>query len=188
MTTRSIPQRQTTENTFYRALLTRIQALVPQGTPAAALLESTRPLFDPSAEAPAVPLAIEEEEPPEDPVTAALRQDAHAAELAEAQRELTRALRHSVSAEAWRTYLAVESTANEQTAILESIVFAHAFRLGQLYPASPDTEAAMGDPILRRLARSATDMRTAPGQRLRVLLSAAIQAVEELSPPPAAAG
>src|SRR5690606_15563333 len=121
-----------------------------------------------------------EEDTIEDPITAALRQDPQAEELASQQRELATTLRHSVSAQAWRTFLAHESTTNAHTSVLESIVFHHAFRLGQLYPPLPNTEDAMRNPILNRLVRAATDMRTPPGQRLRVLLSAANQALEEL--------
>src|SRR5690606_13485883 len=107
-----------------------------------------------------------EDDPPEDPSTAALRHDPQAADLARQQRELATALRHSVSAETWRTFLAHESTTHAHTSLLESIVFDHAFRLGQLYPALPRTEEAVRNPVLHRLARAATDMRTPPGQRL----------------------
>src|SRR5690606_19305847 len=184
MTTPTIPQRQTTENTLHRALLRRLQALTPEGTPAATLLESARPLFDPTSEPPSATVAPVEDDPPEDPITAALRHDPRAADLARQQRELATVLRHSVSAEAWRTFLAHESTTNAHTSVLESIVFDHAFRLGQLYPALPRTEEAVRNPVLHRLARAATDLRTPPGQRLRVLLAAAIQALEELYPVP----
>src|SRR5690606_25888844 len=97
-------------------------------------------------------------------------------------------LRHSVSADAWRTFLAFESTTNEHALMLEAVVFDHAFRLGQLYPAASATDETTRDPILRRLARAATDMRGPPGQRLRVLLGAAILAVEELYPTASPAG
>jgi len=93
-----------------------------------------------------------------------------------------------LEAEAWRTFLAHESTTNAHTSVLESIVFDHAFRLGQLYPALPRTDEAVRNPVLHRLARAATDMRTPPGQRLRVLLYAAIRALEELYPPQMASG
>src|SRR5690606_12694158 len=77
---------------------------------------------------------------------------------------------------------------SEHALRLEAIVFEHAFRLGQLYPAASATEETTRDPVLRRLARCATDMRSPPGQRLRVLLGAAMLAVEELYPPAASAG
>src|SRR5690606_4170392 len=162
-----------------------LRALTPQGTPAATLLESTRHLFDPAAERPSAPISPVEDDPPEDPITAALRHDPQAAELSRQQSELAAALRHSVSAEAWRTFLAHESTTNAHASMLESIVFDHAFRLGQLFPPLPRTDEAIRHPVLHRLARAATDMRTPPGQRLRILLSAAIQALEELYPSPA---
>lgn len=182
MTTASIPQRHSTETTIYRALLARLQTLVPPGSPAARLLEASRPVFDLPSGTPTVHFAFDEFEPPEDPVTAAMRQHPRAVALAETQRELAGMLRHSISATAWRTYLALESATNEHGSILESVVFAHAFRLGQLEPAFPRTADAMDDPVLRRLARTATDMRTPPGQRLRVLIAASAQALEELFP------
>lgn len=185
MTASSIPERHRTETTIYRALLQRLQTLVPPGSPAAALLEASRPVFDPSAERPPVPLDLDDDATLEDPVTAALRHDARAVAIMQTQRDLSNALRHSVSAGAWQMFLAFENSVHEHAALLESIIFAHAFRLGQLYPAHPQTEEAMHDPVLRRLARAATDMRSAPGQRLRVLLAAASQALEELFPTPA---
>src|SRR5690606_13389556 len=147
MTTPTIPQRQTTENTLHRALLRRLQALTPEGTPAATLLESARPLFDPTAEPSAAPLAPVEHDPPEDPITAALRHDPRAADLSRQQRELATALRPSVSAEAWRTLLAHESTPNAHTSVLEPTVFDHASRLGQLSPPPPRPEAPVRNPV-----------------------------------------
>lgn len=94
----------------------------------------------------------------------------------------------SPHADAWRTFLAFESTTNEHALLLEAVVLDHAFRLGQLYPAASATEETTRDPILRRLARAATDMRSPPGQRLRVLIGAAMLAVEELYPPQSRAG
>jgi len=188
MTTSSIQHRYRTENSFYRALLARLQTLVPPETPAAALLEASRPTFEAAPELPPWPSPLDDLDPVEDPITAALRRDPHTAELVHRQRQLADALRHRVPADAWRTFLAFESTTSEHALRLEAIVFDHAFRLGQLYPASSATDETTRDPILRRLARCATDMRSPPGQRLRVLLGAAMLAVEELYPPAVSAG
>ena len=188
MTTSSIQHRYRTENSFYRALLARLQALVPPDTPAATLLEASRPTFEALPEPPRWPSPVDDLDPVEDPITAALRHEPHAAELAHRQRQLAAALRHSVTADAWRTFLAFESTTHEHAHLLEAIVFEHAFRLGQLYPAASATDETTRDPILRRLARAATDMRSPPGQRLRVLLGAAMLAVEELYPQQSPAG
>src|SRR5690606_22175415 len=155
---------------------------------AATLLEPAPHLSDPTAERPSAPISPIDADPPADPVTAALRHDPHAAEVARQHNERDTAPRHGVPADARRTLLAHESTTNAHPSVLESLVFDHASRLGQLYPALPRTEEAVRNPALHRLARAATDMRTPPGQRLRVLLSAAIQALEELYPPPTATG
>src|SRR5690606_798054 len=83
-----------------------VQALTPKGSPAAALLEAARPRFNPTGDLPPPSLTASEEakEPlVEDPITAALRRDPEAAELASQQRNLATTLRHSASAEAWRT-------------------------------------------------------------------------------------
>src|SRR5690606_15492851 len=65
MTTSSIQHRYRTENSFYRALLARLQALVPPDTPAATLLEASRPTFEALPEPPRWPSPVDDLDPVE---------------------------------------------------------------------------------------------------------------------------
>lgn len=137
------------------------------------------PIFAPSSSrAPASPATTPHEH--DDPIAAVLREHPEAQHLTRELSALASRLQEALPADPWVTFLDYERTMNAYAAVAEHVIFDHGFRMGQLWPPIPDTEDALRNCALHRLAHAATDRRTPPGQRLRVLFAAAVQALEEL--------
>lgn len=168
------------ENDFLRALLVRLRSVTPREGLAGTMLEEARPVFDPSGhpeDAPAPRLETDEDL---DAIAVSLRRSPRATALRCRQEQAFLAL-HAMLQPSGRTWLrSYEKAHREHADLLQSIVFAYAFRLGQLWPAWPSPLPTEEHVALRRLVRAATDLRSPPGQRLRVLLAASVQALEEL--------
>lgn len=168
------------ENDFLRALLVRLRSVTPREGLAGTMLEEARPVFDPSGhpeDAPAPRLETDEDL---DAIAVSLRRSPRATALRCRQEQAFLAL-HAMLQPSGRTWLrSYEKAHREHADLLQAIVFAYAFRLGQLWPAWPSPPPTEEHVALRRLVRAATDLRSPPGQRLRVLLAASVQALEEL--------
>lgn len=184
--------RSTLEARVYRALLLRLLALTPSESDAGRLLLETRPLFDPydfeaalGAIAPLGPDDPAYERDGTDPIAHATQHSPTARALLERQQERCDRIRGLLHPNDWQHVLDLEHLAATYRSWVEHAVFAHAFRLGQLWPPSPPSPTGSSR-SLKRLARAAADLRSPPGLRLRVLLAASLQALEELFPPNAA--
>jgi len=175
------------ENAFYRALLLRLHSITPRMSKSGALLDQTRRFYDPACEREdvraALPFPSLEEDAAwdaPDPLHAAVHGHPRTQELRGTLATLAEELKAQLGRRGSRRFHIYERSVREHAEVVERIVFDYAFRLGQVWPSS--AHALPDAPAVRRLARVATDLRAPAAHRLRVMLLASLQALEELGP------